>query len=280
MPAVSAGDRFGRLVAVECVGISVHRRYLWECSCDCGGRKVAASNALRAGSCQSCGCINRELMSRRLIDLTGHRFGRLVVLCRKFKRKNRWFWHCQCDCGGEANVSGDQLRAGGTRSCGCIIVEATIARSTKHGHARRSKLTKTYRAWIHLIERCRNPNDKAYADYGGRGISVCARWGDSYQCFLADMGDAPIGMSIDRIDVNGNYEPGNCRWATPREQLLNRRMTRRVLAGDQSVPLAELAAKNGISAQNAARRVMRGWDPIAAGTVPLRNNGSPGAKRT
>jgi hypothetical protein len=206
-------------------------------------------------------------MAQHLIDLTGKRFGRLVVVGRGLKHGNSWFWRCKCDCGSEARVAGAQLRRGRTQSCGCLMVAVTVARSTKHGHANRSGLTKTYRSWSHMIGRCRNPNDGAYRHYGGRGIQVCERWLESYQNFLEDMGVAPRGTSLDRVDVNGNYEASNCRWATSVQQGRNKRLTRRVQVEGGELPLAEFAEHNGVSPIEAARRVRRGWDPVSAGTI-------------
>lgn len=160
-------------------------------------------------------------------DLTGERFGRLVVIGRAEKVGNHRLWRCLCDCGQISSHVGSNLKKGSTNSCGCFRREfasqQAVKRFTKHGNAVRGKQSPEHRAWVDMRHRCENENLEAYRDYGGRGISVCARW-KTFDLFLADMGKRPSAKhSIDRIDVNGNYEPGNCRWATKSVQSHNKR---------------------------------------------------------
>jgi hypothetical protein len=160
----------------------------------------------------------------RLIDLKEQRFGRLVVVAPHPKRSRGGyaFWRCRCSCGAETIVIGNDLRAGKTRSCGCLRRETTRKRLTTHGHAPAGNCTRIYQIWCAMLQRCRNPNNRDYRNYGARGITVCDRW-LSFVNFLIDMGEPPPGMSIDRIDVNSHYEPRNCKWSTTSEQNRNRR---------------------------------------------------------
>lgn len=163
----------------------------------------------------------------RPLDLSGQRFGRLIALnpqpgCSASKRA----WACACDCGGSVTVPTDALRRGGTRSCGCFKREVAAAtakrRNTVHGHNTLAVKSPTWRSWRAMHQRCRQASHRSFPDYGGRGITICARW-SSFENFLADMGERSDDLTLDRIDVNGNYEASNCRWATRSEQQRNKR---------------------------------------------------------
>jgi hypothetical protein len=167
-------------------------------------------------------------MSGRLIDLTEKRFGRWTVLALwpERYRGRQAVWLCSCTCGTKRTVVGSSLRSGNSTSCGCLQRENLRKPRAKHGHARTGKVTRAYACWACMLQRCRNPNATYYCHYGARGISVC-EWWLKFENFYTDMGDPPPGMSIDRIDNNDGYRPGNCRWETPSVQRANQRPPKR-----------------------------------------------------
>jgi hypothetical protein len=222
------GKRFGRLVVLALhPERSRSGRTRWVCRCDCGGERIVSGNSLCRGRTAS--CRSQFIDSSRFIDLTGKRFGRWHVIAllperqrNTRERQRHTHWLCRCDCGGEGIVRGDKLIKGLSKSCGCISKEMFVKRVTKHGHTKHRLHSRAYSCWKNMKGRCLNPQHKQYPDYGGRGITVCQRW-LIFENFYADMGDPPPDLSLDRINNNGNYEPGNCRWATVAEQLANRR---------------------------------------------------------
>lgn len=241
------GQKFGRLTVLGPGGRNKDGIELWRCLCDCGKEVSTSKYTLRYGLTRSCGClivegfVARSKANTSKQDLTGRVFGRLTVIClrNEGRIKKTRFWLCRCECGKETIVSKFNLLDGMTKSCGCWHRDDVAARATTHGQSK----TRTYHIWQGMVERCLNPKCHSWPNYGGRGISVCPSWMD-FENFLRDVGECPPGLSIDRFPNNdGNYELGNTRWATAKEQAGNRRPHRwskvckhgHVVAGDNVV---------------------------------------------
>jgi hypothetical protein len=210
-------------------------------------------------------------MPRHPISLEpGQRFGRLVVVAEAERQapSRAYRWLCRCDCGAVVSIAGFNLRSGNTSSCGCLAKERLVARSTTHNLTRQHPYE--YKTWARLRRRCSNPDEKDYADYGGRGIAVCPEWAD-FAVFFRDMGPRPsLRHSIDRIDNDGPYSPENCRWATPVEQRRNRRDVTLLACGGRSMLLRDWARETGISESTITHRLRRGWSIERALTHPVR----------
>lgn len=194
------------------------------------------------------------------IDLEGQRFGRLTVLRIADRKDGVVRWTCLCDCGTTKDIRSQKLRIGSTRSCGCFQRDvAGTFNAILHGHASRGVRTPEYMAWMAMLARCRNPKHKEFKHYGGRGITVCERW-LKFENFLEDMKLKPIPeLSIDRKNNNGNYEPGNCRWATKEEQQSNRRNNKWIESGGERRTLAQWERHLGFLPGRITQRLKRGW---------------------
>lgn len=204
-------------------------------------------------------------MGRKLIDLTGRTYGEWTVLgyCAALSTKERHFWEAQCSCGTTASLRGNSLTGGGTTRCAdCALERLHSARRIKsHGLCK----TPEYKSWQSMNDRCLSRKENAA--YSGRGISVCASW-RSFEQFLSDMGPRPSGTTLDRVDVNGNYEPGNCRWASAKMQGRNKRNTVILTALGKSAPLTEWAEMTGLRSVTIRNRLRAGWTHQEAVTLP------------
>lgn len=189
----------------------------------------------------------------RLADKTGERFGRLLITGKNVERSGRnTYWNYVCDCGSTGATATSKLNSGQV-SCGCHTRELIGELNRSHGHATGGVVSATYRCHRAMIARCMYPSQVHYPDYGGRGIKVCDRWlnGDGgltgFECFLADMGEKPRGLTIDRIDNDGNYEPGNCRWVTQKENCRNTRATKLDVDSVRAIRDMHAAGKSQVS---------------------------------
>lgn len=204
----------------------------------------------------------------------GRTFERLHVVDYAGSRTNtagttRHLYLCLCQCGNAPTVEWNNLQNGHTKSCGCLAAETKA--KTRHGHKTRFGASGMYATWQSMLARCNNPNNRSFARYGGRGITVCERW-KSFDNFLADMGERPDGMSIERIDNDGPYAPGNCRWASVSEQARNRRSNDIVTLNGESRCATDWCAALGIKYAMYRSRVMRGMPRVEALTTPKKRS--------
>lgn len=224
------GQKFGDLVVLGFVKFNNQNRAIWTCCCNaCGKEKDIRADALTSGATETCGCRGK--------DLTNRRFGRLIVIEQvESSKSKRRVWSCQCDCGNFIETASNNLLSGDTTSCGCLALSGDMR--VKHGHSRLLKKTtrdrvpgfgkrsKVYIAWCNMKHRCYSESYICYDQYGGRGITVCERWQNSFENFLVDMGEpADPRLSLERLDVNGHYEPDNVVWASQFVQSMNKQET-------------------------------------------------------
>lgn len=229
-------------------------RRSWLCRCSCGTLLSRQAHPLTSGRIVSCGCAKKERCQaghaglQVRANLIGKQFGRLTVEALIGKKSSRAIWRCRCTCGLYVDVPTDKLRTGHTSSCGCARADGI----KKHDMSKSG----IYRIWAAMKRRCLNPADKKYQAYGGRGITVCERW-LKFGNFFSDMGHNPPGMSIERVDNNRGYEPGNCIWALPRDQARNtRRNLILTIAGEQkcAAEWAEILSVDYCRLRNAIRK--------------------------
>ena len=213
----------------------------------------------------------RKQKMSKCIDLTGQKFGRLTVIERAENAKDRHSqWLCRCDCGKTLIVRGKSIRSGDTKSCGCYSRNLTIQRNYKHGHSKKDRI---YNIWNAMKKRCYYKKDKCYKDYGERGISVCKEWLHDFQTFYnwAMANGYKEDLSLDRINVNGNYEPSNCRWATNKEQANNTRRNRTITYQGKIQTIKQWANEININYHTLYSRIYTShWDIEKALTTLLK----------
>lgn len=263
----NVGERVAELTIVKEIKPGVFR-----CSCSCGKTKTLPTSSL--SRTRSCGHLRGR--RRTTVFKSGDKLGGLTVLretgMAMVNGKKRVFYECLCHCGKTAIRDAYTLKYGKSKSCGCIVV--------KHGLT--SKYTdketrKAYFAWRDIIQRCSNPEHPFYKDYGGRGITVCERWSASPRAFIEDVGLPPVGLTtIDRINNELSYEPGNVRWTTNRQSMRNRRNTRRFSYSGQNLTVDEWSERTGIPARVIYSRIhLLKWPVDRAVTTPVRKRSTP-----
>ena len=274
------GQVFGRLTVVERGDNDSTGHARWNCVCECGSRRLVQRGSLKSGTSKSCGCLLVTVLRKNtgksgrgnFRDLKGQRFGRLVAL-ERVEDRAKWVmcWLCQCDCGKQKVVIGKNLKNGVSTSCGCLQIELTILRSTKHGCSSRSCQTPEYRTWKHILQRTSNPKTRWYVNYGGRGITMCEKWSTSFENFFTDMGLKPSPKhSIERRDNEMGYTPENCYWATTKEQNRNTRRNRFVEYRGERKTVAEWSEITGIAYGTLLSRLSKcGMTPEQAIETPI-----------
>lgn len=219
--------------------------------------------------------MSAALIGKKLIDLTGKKFGRLTVKEKSDNDQNgKSRWLCICGCGVEKTIYGHSSRSNHTKSCGCLnkeIVSQMGKLNKRHGHT--NKNSKTYRAWTGMRDRCNNKNNKRYEDYGGRGIKVCERWSNKkngFENFLEDIGEIPKDRYLCRVRINGNYFPKNCKLSRREEQSKNKRTTRLITFNNKTQCLADWAVELNINYETLWARIYKyGWSIQKAFTRPV-----------
>jgi len=205
-----------------------------------------------------------------LTNFIGSKFGRWTVLGKGQRSPARvQLWHVKCECGIERQLPKHVLTSGDSQSCGCLRQEMHSNWNITHGAKRGGHSTPEYSSWLSMKARCTNVYDPEFHNYGGRGISICENWLASFKAFLSDMGPRPNDSTLDRIDVNGNYEPGNCRWATITTQTRNMRSNRRMEFNGETLCLSEWAERYGLRSDCISARLKRGWSIAKALETPL-----------
>lgn len=195
----------------------------------------------------------------KAINIAGQRFGRLTVIERVESPRAQAQWRCVCDCGKETVVRSQDLRNGHTKSCGCYGLEVSVSHTPSFSTHKESR-SRLYRVWIGMKGRCNNCKNKAYSYYGGRGIKVCQDWDESYALFRdwALANGYQENLTIDRIDVNGNYCPENCRWVSMKVQMNNTRVNRRITLNGETKTMAEWSESTGLSYETIRNRTIKG----------------------
>lgn len=268
------GQRFGMWTVLYHAGRKGNSTY-WHCRCDCGNEKDLPKANLTRGLSTSCGCTRKNRHPSNFIDLTGERFGRLLVQEIAYKKGWEIYWKCKCDCGKTTNVLSAKLRNGKTKSCGCLRKEMLVKRNEKHGLRHK----RIYNIYCTMKARCYSQHNSNYHNYGARGIIVCDEWmgehgAENFIKWAYENGydeNAKFGeCTLDRIDVNGNYEPSNCRWISVKEQANNTRLTIFLTYKGETKSASEWSEITGISKNTINGRKRKGWSDERCLETPVK----------
>jgi hypothetical protein len=257
------GGIFGKLTVTDRAEGRITR---WCCSCACGNSTTLSTTALVSGNTRSCGCLHGEVLRAKRVDLTGQVFARWTVL--RYSRTSgnyQAYWVCRCECGSEKIVAGSTLRFGNSKSCGCLQREIIGRIRRTHGQYQ----TREHQCWRSMKGRCQNPNDHAFPVYGGKGITVSPKF-QTFEGFREVLGPCPPGYTLDRWpDNSGNYEPGNVRWASRKEQSQNRPITKVVECFGERLSLSAWSERSGLRPSCIYGRLQAGWPAELAVTLPV-----------
>ena len=258
--------RYGHLVVIgETQNSNVHS---FDFRCDCGNIvSFPPYRVFTTGqkSCGKCKLTRKQTLKVDLSEYIGKRNNKLTVvgLCQKKDSDKHYYLDCLCDCGNHTKATFYQFKSGAKKSCGCLLKNSPNRKDGRSNH-------ELYGLWFQMISRCENPSHHKYKDYGKRGISVCEEWHNfwTFVRWSDSIGGRPKGFTIDRINVNGNYEPSNCRWADSKTQSLNKRKNRIITCNGISKPLHAWAIEAGLNDQTIAGRIDSGWEIEKALTLP------------
>lgn len=280
------GQKFGRWTVISKGDKTPSRCWKWLCRCDCGAQKEVDGTGLRSGRSKSCGCLQKEIAANvsktitqhklrgKFKEIIGSRYGRLMVVgYHRTGNCRQSYWNCKCDCGNMVTVRRSGLVTGRTTSCGCYQKESATKRISMLQLTHGKSKSVEYKAWLNMRMRCNYRTSQRYGNYGARGIKICDAWYD-FSDFISDMGGCPPGHTLERIDVNGDYEPSNCRWATSYDQYRNKTTNRFVTINGVTKIITDWCADFNIKITTVYGRLRRGLDIVTALSTPVDNGGN------
>lgn len=250
------GQKFNSFTVIELDEIK-NGRSKWKCKCECGEIRSIYGTNLTRGLSKSCGCKKSQYLKiANTDDISGKKFGKLLVIKISPTEHGDAYFECLCDCGNKKIVRGVDLKRGSVKSCGCLR-DNFVPKNKTHGMSK----TRLFRIWAGMRQRCENPNNQKYNIYGGRGIKVCQEWQEfiPFMEWAYDNGYKD-NLTIDRVDSNGNYEPSNCRWSSLKKQANNTRSTIFLTYNGETKPASEWSEITGIPQNTITARKRKGWD--------------------